>query len=180
MSAGGGTNSSRFWAAAILLPLVAAQLPRLAALSGPAPARAQPQAAETPVASSLPPISKTQGAALAWLNRPEHRSVGDSPMNRFRPKPASDHAVVQVAPVHDDTPDLPTELRVTSIMGRDEAYLIGIDHKTYHIGDEVVAHWRLTRVDSDRRVVVLASDDGKQQYELPFDALHGEKSTKPR
>lgn len=171
MNLANDANHTYFKVAALLLPLLAAQAARLPDLAGPSAAQAQapaPTPATKPVDFTLTPA---QAAASTWLRDPASRQVSTSPMRRLQPpSPAPVTAPAPIAlPAKTPTPapapppadDTPRGLRVSSVMGRDSSFLISIDHKTYRLGDQVIPHWRITKVDAAQRVVVLTHDDGR-------------------
>ncbi|MBI1189887.1 MAG: hypothetical protein GC200_04295 [Tepidisphaera sp.] len=175
-----GSSATYFKAAALLLPLLAAQAVRLAEFTGPAAARAQAPAPALAPAPPQAPLTQPQLAAIHWLSQPDHLHPTTSPLDRFRPaQPTAPAPTPTPPPPQPTSSDEPSGLHITSLMGRDRAYLIGIDHKTYRLGDEVAPKWRITDVDPDRRVIILTHDDGRTT-EIPIDPPADEHASRPR
>lgn len=168
------TKTKAAWVATLLSPLIAVQGVRYLVIGEASPVSAGAavsggQMMPATVAETAKPLTAAQTKAAQWL---ASRTVAlnlRSPMDMPDPvaKSPMPEPVVEVpetptpAPADDDTP---RHLVLTSILGgagETSRSLASINHKIYRVGDEVTAGWRVTSIDSKKRTVVIAHEDGR-------------------
>ena len=159
------TRSKLAWVAAMLTPIVAVQLVRLVTASMPQQATAAPvqEAEPAPAAPPLPPLTNRQREAIRWLGSQSVQTANRSPMDRMEPQkieipPPEPKPIEQAAPADNSPPDL----RLTGLIGDGKNALASIDHKLRRLGDTVAPGWKVVKIDSRNRQVVVRHTDGRE------------------
>lgn len=178
------TKGRLIFACVLLTPVIAVQGARF--IFGPQAAPASASAAPVPgvpgVPAALvpPPIrafTPSQQRAADWLvsrvSPASLRSPMDHPppLSAFNadrpPTTATSPTQLTEAPVAPTpeaadrpTPDLP-KLTLTGLLVNGKTRVAALNHRIFRVGDTVVPGWRVARIDSKTRSVMLAGPDGK-------------------
>lgn len=170
------TKSKLLWVATALAPVLVVQGVRTVfGTSGePASASAAPtSAAGAPaVIEAERALTPPQKAAQAWLDSRTGDSVMRSPMDRpeapvVEQGAAAPRTTPKAAPSGPVSPVItnasPEQLVVGGMLvgGNVENGLASINHRVYRLGDLVTPHWRITGIDTRKRVVTLEGPDGR-------------------
>ncbi len=170
------SKSKLVWVVTLLSPVLAVQGVRTvfgisasptgasAAAVGPLPA-----ALGTPAADLEKLLTPSQTKAKAWAMSRARTLHPRSPMDRPDPIPSADPdrppSVVEIRQatpiVRPDTAPPAMTLSAMVAGGKDGHPVVLINHKAYRIGDSVSLYWKIQRIDTRARVVVLSGPDDR-------------------
>ena len=166
------TKSKLALMATLLAPVLAVQGVRVgfgrAAAPAGASAAAQPAVASPVAAEPEKALTAAQSKAKNWLGSHTRTLHGRSPMDRADPTPVevaagpsgpSDAEKPASAPVVEGQPK---GLVVTGMIagGTERLSLASINHRVYRIGDTVTGSWKVSAIDTRKRLVTLTGPEG--------------------
>lgn len=180
------TKGRLIFACVLLTPVIAVQGARFVFGSQAAPASAAaapmpvPGAPGVPAALVPPPIrafTPSQQRAADWLAARVSPESLRSPMDHAPPLSAfnadrppttpitptqlAETPVAATPEVADrPKPDLP-KLTLTGLLVNGKTRVAALNHRIFRVGDTVVPGWRVARIDSKTRSVMLTGPDGK-------------------
>ncbi|MBY0263254.1 MAG: hypothetical protein K2Q20_12980 [Phycisphaerales bacterium] len=175
------TKGRLIFACVLLTPVIAVQGARF--IFGPQAAPASAAAAQVPSAPGVPPtlvpppirpFTPSQQRAADWLAARVSPESLRSPMDHAPPLAAAiadrplsapgPQVQTPVAPTPETAdrpkPDLP-KLTLTGLLVNGKTRVAALNHRIFRVGDTVVPGWRVARIDSKTRSVMLAGPDGK-------------------
>ncbi len=175
------TKSKLALMATLLAPVLAVQgvrvgFGRAAAPAGASAAAVQPAAASPVAAEPEKALTAGQSKAKNWLGSHTRTLHGRSPMDRADPAPVEVVAVPSVpnepakpasVPVVEGQPK---GLVVTGMIagGTDGLSLTSINHHVYRIGDTVTGSWKVSAIDTRKRLVTLTGPEGLEMELAPM------------
>ncbi|HVU63954.1 MAG TPA: hypothetical protein VHC70_08250 [Phycisphaerales bacterium] len=171
------SKSKLLWIGTLLTPAIAVQIVRFMIGGGPADASAATTPAPLPITAAAPenarPLSTAQAKAVGWLLSRKQtlglRSPMDYPDALPEPSaepPPQERPAPPVATASGPS-RAPGSLTITALMsgGSPDDSIVSINHKLYHVGDEIVPHWKILGIDVPSRTVTISGPEG-QSIEL--------------
>jgi hypothetical protein len=166
------SKSKLLWIGTLLAPVVAVQGLRLlvggstskaSAATTPAPAAPPGLVGPMPEASKLSPA---QTKAVNWLLSRKQVLGVRSPMDypdTDVPHPAMQTQTISAPVTAQPAVRPPATMTINALLsgGRVDNTIVSINHKLYHVGDEIVPRWTIHAIDGRNRTVTIDGPEGQ-------------------